>query len=175
MATCVVLPAGMLNSFSSQAGVSVLEDSTSGITISEQSAAVDGAGVQLTDAGSGLQITESGSEADGAQQLEISSGAGITLHDDSPEQGLTISEAGAAGIDIVAAAGVNINSSGTGEVTLGQTGDELALYGSTPVAQPAAIDQVPTGVGATPAANAAAINAILDAIGAGAGGIGITE
>ena len=72
---------------------------------------------------------------------------------------------------------------GGGGIGIGVGGDKVGLYGETAVAQPAPISQVVTTTPALasygftlPQAEAliAAVNSILDAIGAAAGGVGIT-
>ena len=65
------------------------------------------------------------------------------------------------------------NISGVVTARLGQAGEVAALYGATPVVQPAAI-AAPTGGAVIDSQARTAIDSILTAIGAAAGGIGIT-
>jgi len=68
-----------------------------------------------------------------------------------------------------------VNVAGAGETVaqLGAALEFLGLYGATPVAQPVAIT-APSGGAVVDTQARAAIVSILDAIGAAAGGIGIT-
>lgn len=183
--------AGVL-AISSQGGVNV-EDASAGVGVQFNESGDGGitfgnsgaGGITLQDIGTaGIFLTATVGQiaANSANGISlINTTAGSVVISQGAVGGIAITDGGGSGISIgtTAGGGIGLNDSGGAGIFLESSGSVIVngatvgLYAAAPVAQAAAIP-VPSGGVVVDAESRAAIAAILDAIGAAAGGIGIT-
>jgi len=145
-------------------------DQAGGLSITAHAASTAGFSVTNNSTTAGIAITNT---AFGGLTLTDHSGFGASLvATGAGEAVIQATGTGQVQISGNAAGGVSI-ASGGGAVVLGEHADLIALYGGAAVVQPVAIT-APAGGAVVDSESRAAIVSILNALGAAAGGIGVT-